>query len=78
MVGIGKCKEIEIKVSNEVKPWHLINWSEKGSSELAAQRMSICKTCELFRKKTKTCKICNCFMKAKTTLLNANCPIGKW
>ena len=66
-------------MSDNVKPWDLLNPNEKRSpEELAAYRLEICKACPAFRPRTQTCKKCGCFMKLKTTLENAKCPIGKW
>lgn len=64
-------------MSDNVKPWHLIN-GDRSPEELAASRLEICKGCEWFRKNTQTCKKCGCFMKLKTSLEKAKCPIKKW
>jgi ribosomal protein L32 len=66
-------------MSDDVKPWDMLNPNQpRSGEELAAYRLEICKTCEFFRQKAKTCMKCGCFMKMKTTLKNAHCPIGKW
>lgn len=66
-------------MSDDVKPWDLLNPNEKRSEqEIAAARFEICKSCEFFRPRTETCQKCGCFMKLKTRLERANCPIGKW
>jgi hypothetical protein len=66
-------------VGEDVKPWDLFNPNEpKSGEELAAYRLSICSTCEFFKKTGNRCKKCGCFMKLKTTLAHAKCPIGKW
>ena len=66
-------------MSDDVKPWDLLNPGEKRSpEELSAYRLEICKACPAFRPRTQTCKKCGCFMKLKTTLERAKCPIGKW
>jgi hypothetical protein len=45
MEHIEKCKEKEIKVSKEVRPWDMINGSPKVSAELVKQRLDICHEC---------------------------------
>ena len=66
-------------MSDDVKPWDLLNPNKPRSpEELAQYRFEICKTCIFFRPNTKQCKKCGCFMKLKTTLADAKCPIGKW
>ena len=65
-------------MTQDVKPWDLINGSPRSEEEVAKSRLEICRTCEYFRPKTETCRKCGCFMKAKTMLLNAKCPIEKW
>jgi hypothetical protein len=66
-------------MSDNVKPWDMLNPNEKRSSEQEFdRRMDICRSCEFFRVKTETCKKCGCFMKLKTKLERAHCPIGKW
>jgi hypothetical protein len=73
-----KCKEKEIKVSDKVRPWDMINGSTRVSAELVEKRLSICSTCPAFRPLTQACKKCGCFMKMKTQLEKAYCPLGKW
>ena len=65
-------------MSDNVKPWDLVNGSPRSPEELAAYRFEICSGCEFFRQRTQTCKKCGCFMKLKTKLEQAKCPIGKW
>lgn len=66
-------------MSDNVKPWDLLNPNQpRSEEELMQARLDICKSCEFFRAKTEQCKKCGCFMKLKTKLKNANCPIGKW
>lgn len=66
-------------MSNDVKPWDLLNPNQpRSGEELAQYRLSICQTCEFFKKSGNRCKKCGCFMKLKTHLENAKCPIGKW
>lgn len=63
----------------DVKPWDLLNPKKpRSSEELAAERLTICRSCEFFRKGNQTCMKCGCFMKLKTTLSQAACPVGKW
>ena len=66
-------------MSDDVKPWDLLNPNEpRSGDELKAYRLNICSGCEFFREKTQTCKKCGCFMKAKSMLAHAKCPVGKW
>ena len=66
-------------MSDDVKPWDLINPKQpRSNDEIVKSRLEICKACDYFRPKTETCRKCGCFMKLKTTLENAKCPIGKW
>lgn len=43
----------------------------------AKRRMTICVSCEKFRK-NKTCSACGCFMGAKVRSLSSRCAINKW
>jgi hypothetical protein len=65
-------------MSDDVRPWDLINGSPRSPEELEVYRLEICSKCEFFRTTTKTCSKCGCFMKLKTKLEHAKCPIGKW
>jgi hypothetical protein len=66
-------------MSDDVKPWDLLNPNKaRSSEELAEYRLGICKVCPAYRPKTNTCRKCGCFMKLKTSLQDAKCPIGKW
>ena len=67
-----------VYMSDDVKPWDLINGSPRSPEEIAESRLEICRSCEFYRKKTNQCKKCGCFMKLKTQLEHARCPIGKW
>lgn len=66
-------------MSDDVKPWDLLNPNEPRSpEELSQYRLAICQECPFFRPASKTCQKCGCFMKLKTSLERAKCPIGKW
>jgi len=65
-------------MSDNTKPWDLINGSPRSPEEIAQYRLEICKGCEFYKPKTNQCKKCGCFMKLKTTLQKAKCPIDKW
>lgn len=66
-------------MSNNVKPWDLLNPNKPRSlDEVAEERFAMCKGCEHFIKLSKQCKKCGCFMNLKTKLEEATCPIGKW
>lgn len=76
---MSKSKWEEYKEKNGVTPLDLLNPKTKRSStDLASQRMEICKSCPELIKLTTQCKKCGCFMRAKTTIEAATCPIGKW
>jgi len=76
---VSKSKWQEYKEKNGVTPLDLLNPMTKHSDkDLAASRLSICKTCPELIKLTTQCKKCGCFMAAKTKLEAATCPIGKW
>lgn len=47
------------------------------SSEIAAQRMSICNKCPELTK-LKLCRDCGCIVPAKIRLIHASCPRDKW
>ena len=66
-------------MSDDVKPWDLLNPNKERSSEdLAKNRLDICRSCEHFIKLSNQCKKCGCFMNLKSKLKDATCPIGKW
>jgi hypothetical protein len=65
-------------MSDDVKPWDLINGSARTPEEISESRLEICRGCEFYRKRTNQCSKCGCFMKLKTTLEKAKCPVGKW
>lgn len=48
------------------------------TEEIYTERMSMCNTCEFFRKEDKRCTQCGCFMEAKTRFKKTFCPVGKW
>jgi hypothetical protein len=75
---IEKNKESEIKMSNKVRSWDMINGSPRVSEELVEERLSICSTYPAFKPLTQTCKKCGCFMKMKTQLKKVYCLLGKW
>lgn len=79
MEYIENFKEREIEMSDDVKPWDLLNPNQpRSTEELHLERFEICRECEFFRPRTETCKKCGCFMKLKTKLEHAKCPVGKW
>ena len=61
----------------EARPWHMAT-EKKVDQEEFDRRMSICESCEFFKKLSKQCKKCGCFMKLKTKIERAHCPIHKW
>lgn len=61
------------------RPWDLFNKNlGRVETEIAEQRLSICRQCEHFISATTQCTQCGCFMNGKTKLPNAFCPIHKW
>jgi hypothetical protein len=65
-------------MSEEVKPWNMIDGSPKAPDELAESRLKICQTCEYFKQRFQRCSKCGCFMTMKTQLEHAYCPENKW
>lgn len=59
------------------RPWDLFN-KELGrvETEVAEQRMAICRECPLYV--AGVCQDCHCIMALKTKLPNAECPQHKW
>jgi len=41
-------------------------------------RISICNSCEFFRKEDKRCSQCACCMETKTKFKQTSCPVHKW
>ena len=61
------------------RPWDLFNKNlGRVETDVAAERLEICKSCTHYLKKTHQCKKCGCIMDAKVKLPNASCPVGKW
>lgn len=65
-------------MSDDVKPWDLINGSPRSPEDVKAERLEICNTCEFFKHATRQCRKCGCFMDLKTRLDKASCPMKKW
>lgn len=66
-------------MSDEVKPWDLLNPNEpRSDKDLKEERLAICKACTHFNKQLRKCTKCGCFMDLKTTLERASCPVGMW
>ena len=61
------------------RPWDLFNKNlGRVETEVAEERMAICRACPELIQLTSQCKECKCIMTAKTKLPNASCPLGKW
>jgi hypothetical protein len=61
------------------RPWDLFNKNiGRVETEVATERMEICKLCPEFISATTQCKQCGCIMKLKTKLPNASCPLNLW
>jgi hypothetical protein len=64
--------------------WHLYSGSPKSSQELIDNRLSICKTCDLFDRYNSQCLECGCNINNKKIFLNKlawadqRCPLNKW
>ena len=41
-------------------------------------RLSICKSCEHYKKNISVCSKCGCIMPLKVRFINFKCPVGKW
>lgn len=54
----------------------ILSGMEMASSEVVAQRLSLCKACEFYI--GERCSRCGCQMRVKTTLATSSCPVGKW
>jgi hypothetical protein len=48
--------------------------------EIRNERLSICYTCEYFKKISRQCGQCGCFLDAKTRYKESTCPLNepKW
>jgi hypothetical protein len=61
------------------RPWDLFNKNlGRVESEVAEERMAICRACPQLIQALSQCKECGCIMTAKTKLPNASCPLDKW
>ena len=49
-----------------------------ASTELASQRMSVCRSCPWFVSKGQRCAKCGCVVPLKTYFEEEKCPINKW
>lgn len=47
-------------------------------SEIADERMKVCKECLDFQPLVSRCSMCGCIMAAKTKMMQSACPAGKW
>ena len=65
-------------MSDNVKPWDLINGSPRSPEDVKAERLAICDTCEFFKHATRQCRKCGCFMEYKSLMMNTKCPLDKW
>lgn len=76
----AKSRWQEYKEKNGVTPLDLLNpLSDKATADLAANRLSVCESCDRFLKSTtKQCLECGCIMPLKVRLQGAKCPLGKW
>ncbi len=53
------------------------NFLKGTPSEIASQRLAICKGCEYYGKYGR-CQKCGCILAIKARLPGMKCPIGKW
>jgi hypothetical protein len=61
------------------RPWDLFNKNlGRVETDIAEERLNICKACPEYISATHQCKKCGCIMNLKTKLPNAECPLGKW
>lgn len=47
-------------------------------SHIAAERMTICESCDEYNPRTTLCSACHCIMPLKTSFANMGCPLKKW
>ena len=48
------------------------------STEVQAQRLEICKSCEWYDDTQTKCKHCGCYLPAKVSFALDSCPVQKW
>jgi hypothetical protein len=61
------------------RPFDLFNKNiGRVETEIAAERLEICKACPRYIPLTHQCLECGCIMNAKVKLPNASCPLHKW
>ena len=51
---------------------------KSASTEVARERLKVCKDCDQYKKIIGTCALCGCVLEAKVMLLQAECPMDKW
>ena len=51
---------------------------KRATKEVAANRQSICDTCEMRSETFKICTICGCVISAKVKLQKSKCPMDLW
>jgi hypothetical protein len=59
MDTIENYKENEIRVSDKVRPWDMVNGSPRVPEEVINQRLAICHECPAFRPLTQICNLKN-------------------
>lgn len=52
--------------------------AQKLSKEEQTKRISICESCEKFKKLSRQCGICGCFIDMKTKYTLSSCDLEKW
>ena len=49
-----------------------------SSDEVFNERISICKSCDKYKKSKQECLECGCFIPAKAKIILDSCPLNKW
>ena len=76
---LATIQENNMTESRPARPWDLFNKNiGRVETDIAQERLAICKGCDKFISATTQCKECGCIMKLKTKLPNASCPLHKW
>lgn len=61
------------------RPWDIFNKNlGRVETEIAAERLAICRECPMYNSTTHLCSECGCIMNVKVKLPNASCPLHKW
>ena len=74
-----KSKWQEYKEKNGLIPLDSTNLETLELTDpVAAERLSICRTCPELVSSVNQCKKCGCYIELKAKSDSAKCPLGKW